>query len=161
MSRFVAPAIRGRLHRARLVRLPGEPEATPTFSVQLAGPAGTGRDCLRWTSGEDCLGEPEVSVTETSPAGAAGATVAPARPAPDLDDHDHERMAHIVLEGYTPKGGDFVSVGPSVVEGMVNRTAVRALCGKEWVPGRDPKRYPLCPTCKEIAESMGWRIPVD
>ncbi len=42
---------------------------------------------------------------------------------------------------------------------MVNRTAVRALCGKEWVPGRDPKRYPLCPTCKEIAESMGWRIP--
>jgi hypothetical protein len=100
-----------------------------------------------------------VSTTETTPAGAAGTIVAPARPSPDLDDQDHERMAHIVLEGYTPKGGDFVSVGPSVVEGMVNRTAVRALCGKEWVPGRDPKRYPLCPTCKEIAESMGWRIP--
>ena len=49
--------------------------------------------------------------------------------------------------------------GPSVVEGMVNRTAVRALCGKEWVPGRDPSRYGLCPTCKEIAESMGWKIP--
>src|SRR5271165_7184323 len=79
--------------------------------------------------------------------------------APDLEDGDHDRMAHIVLEGYTPKGGDFVSVGPSVVEGMVNRTAVRALCGKEWVPGRDPKRYGLCPTCKEIAESMGWEIP--
>ncbi len=101
-----------------------------------------------------------MSVTETGPAGAAGTTVAPARPAPDLDD-DHERMSHIVLEGYTPKGGDFVSVGPSVVEGIVNRTAVRALCGKEWVPGRDPKRYPLCPTCKEIAESMGWQIPSD
>ena len=80
-------------------------------------------------------------------------------PAPDLDDGDHDRMAHIVLEGYTPKGGDFVSTGPSVVEGMVNRTAVRALCGKEWVPGRDPARYGLCPTCKEIAESMGWKIP--
>ena len=47
-------------------------------------------------------------------------------------------MAHIVLEGYTPKDGEFVSTGPSVVEGMVNRTPVRALCGKEWVPGRDP-----------------------
>lgn len=95
---------------------------------------------------------------EVHPAGST--TLAPARPEPDLDDGDHDRFAHIVLEGYTPKeGGDYVALGPSVVEGIVNRTAVRALCGKEWVPGRDPKRYGLCPTCKEIAESMGWAIP--
>ncbi|MGO9855978.1 MAG: DUF3039 domain-containing protein [Acidimicrobiales bacterium] len=94
-----------------------------------------------------------------APAQVGGTTLAPARPAPDLDDGDHDRMAHIVLEGYTPKDGDFVSTGPSVVEGMVNQTPVRALCGKEWVPGRDPARYGLCPTCKEIAESMGWKIP--
>ena len=93
------------------------------------------------------------------PGSSASPTLAPARPAPDLDEGDHDRMAHIVLEGYTPKDGEFVSVGPSVVEGMVNRTPVRALCGKEWVPGRDPGRYGLCPTCKEIAESMGWRVP--
>ena len=71
-------------------------------------------------------------------------------------------MSHIVLEGYTPKKGrkrGFVSTGPSVVEGIVNGTAVRALCGKEWVPGRDPKKYGLCPTCKEIAEGMGWKLP--
>jgi hypothetical protein len=84
--------------------------------------------------------------------------------APQLDG-EHERMAHIVLEGFTPQGedgsdGEFVSAGPSVVEGIVNGTAVRALCGKVWVPGRDPKRYPLCPTCKEIAEGMGWQVPV-
>ncbi len=72
---------------------------------------------------------------------------------------EHERMSHIVLEGYRPKDGDFVSAGNSVVEGMVNGVAVRALCGKTWVPGRDPKRYPVCPTCKEIAESMGWKVP--
>jgi Protein of unknown function (DUF3039) len=107
----------------------------------------------------------EVSGTETIPSpGAAGSTtLAPARPDPDLEDGDHDRMAHIVLEGYTPtkgrKKGKFVSAGPSVVEGIVNGTAVRALCGKEWVPGRDPKRYGLCPTCKEIAEGMGWKIP--
>jgi Protein of unknown function (DUF3039) len=106
-----------------------------------------------------------VSGTETAPTpgGASSTTLAPARPDPDLDDGDHDRMAHIVLEGYTPtKGrrkGKYVAAGPSVVEGIVNRTAVRALCGKEWVPGRDPKRYGLCPTCKEIAESMGWKIP--
>jgi hypothetical protein len=106
-----------------------------------------------------------VSGTETIPSpGAAGSTtLAPARPDPDLDEGDHDRMAHIVLEGYKPtkgrKKGKFISAGPSVVEGIVNGTAVRALCGKEWVPGRDPKRYGLCPTCKEIAESMGWKIP--
>jgi hypothetical protein len=88
-----------------------------------------------------------------------GTTLAPARSEPEIDEGDHDRMAHIVLEGYTPKEGDYVSAGPSVVEGIVNRTAVRALCGKEWVPGRDPKRYGLCPTCKEIAQSMGWKLP--
>jgi len=76
-----------------------------------------------------------------------------------LDEGDHERMSHIVLEGYRPKKGDYVSAGPSVVEGMVNGTPVEALCGKVWVPGRDPKRYPLCPTCKEIAQKMGWAVP--
>jgi Protein of unknown function (DUF3039) len=94
------------------------------------------------------------------PAAGGSTTLAPARPLPDLDEGDHDRMAHIVLEGYHPKdGGDFVSTGPSVVEGIVNGTAVRALCGKEWVPGRNPARYGLCPTCKEIAESMGWKVP--
>lgn len=85
-------------------------------------------------------------------------TVSPVHADPTLDG-DHERMSHIVLEGYTPEGGDFVPAGPTVVEGIVNGTAVRALCGKVWVPGRDPKRYPLCPTCKDIAERQGWKLP--
>ncbi len=84
---------------------------------------------------------------------------APAHVDPTLDEGDHERMSHIVLEGFKPDEGDFVSAGPSVVEGIVNGTAVRALCGKVWVPGRDPRRYSLCPTCKEIAEGMGWKLP--
>ena len=87
--------------------------------------------------------------------------VSPWRPTqvdPELDG-DHERMSHIVLEGFVPEEGDFIAAGPSVVEGMVNGTAVKALCGKIWVPGRNPKRYPLCPTCREIAESRGWKVP--
>ena len=88
----------------------------------------------------------------------AGTTLAPTHVDPELDG-DHERMSHIVLEGFRPEEGDFISAGPSVVEGMVNGTAVKALCGKIWVPGRNPKRYPVCPTCKEIAESRGWKVP--
>jgi hypothetical protein len=87
-----------------------------------------------------------------------GTVVEPIRVDPELDE-DHERMSHIVLEGFKPSEGDFVSAGPTVVEGMVNGTAVKALCGKIWVPGRDPGRYPLCPTCKEIAEARGWKVP--
>ncbi|MNW62908.1 hypothetical protein D3C74_410650 [compost metagenome] len=36
---------------------------------------------------------------------------------------------------------------------------VIALCGKVWVPGRDPKKFPVCPTCKEIYD--GLRAPQD
>ncbi|HEY7931087.1 MAG TPA: DUF3039 domain-containing protein [Acidimicrobiales bacterium] len=75
------------------------------------------------------------------------------------DDGDHERFTHVVLEGYTPKDGEFVPLENSVVEGMINATPVRALCGKVWVPGRDPQRYPICPTCREIAATMGWSLP--
>ena len=86
-------------------------------------------------------------------------TLSPAPTEAVIDEGDHERMSHIVLEGYKPKKGDYVPAGPSVVEGIVNGTAVEALCGKIWVPGRDPKRYPLCPTCKEIAQTRGWNVP--
>ncbi|MFZ1062678.1 MAG: DUF3039 domain-containing protein [Acidimicrobiales bacterium] len=76
-----------------------------------------------------------------------------------IDEGDHERFTHIVLEGYTPKDGEFVPLDNSVVGGMINATPVKALCGKVWVPGRDPQKYPLCPTCKEIATAMGWSLP--
>ena len=78
---------------------------------------------------------------------------------PTTGDADHERFTHIVLEGYTPEEGDFVALGNSVVEGMINATPVTALCGKVWVPGRDPQKYPLCPTCREVATTLGWSLP--
>jgi hypothetical protein len=57
------------------------------------------------------------------------------------EEGDHERFAH-----YAPKD--------KIMEAMVTGTPVRALCGKVWVPSRDPARFPLCPTCKEIYEHM-------
>lgn len=60
---------------------------------------------------------------------------------PTTGDGDHDRFAHYV------KKEDILK---SAVEGM----PVVALCGKVWVPNRDPERYPVCPTCKEIMAKL-------
>jgi hypothetical protein len=62
---------------------------------------------------------------------------------PDLShgDGDHERFAHYVKK-------------VKITESAVTGTPVIALCGKVWVPNRDPKKYPVCPECKNILESM-------
>lgn len=59
-----------------------------------------------------------------------------------VEDGDHERLSHFV-----PKD--------KLMEAMINGTPVVALCGKVWVPTRDPERFPVCPECKEIWENFG------
>lgn len=59
---------------------------------------------------------------------------------------DHERFAHYVRK-------------EKILESALSGEPVTALCGKVWVPGRDPQRFPVCPTCKEIYE--GLRPPED
>jgi hypothetical protein len=41
-----------------------------------------------------------------------------------------------------------------VTEGYVLGTPVLALCGKIFIPSRDPLRFPICPICKKIADSL-------
>jgi hypothetical protein len=69
------------------------------------------------------------------------------------------RVTHIVLEGAKLPDGEFLPTGDCVVTGFVNRTAVTALCGERLVPENDPKKYPICQACAEIAAGMGWRVP--
>ena len=38
---------------------------------------------------------------------------------------------------------------------MVTGQPVVALCGKVWIPTRDASQYPVCPTCRELRDSMG------
>jgi hypothetical protein len=77
-----------------------------------------------------------------------------------VEEGDHERCTHIVLEGDGERGTEeFKPLGVSVAEGAVMGIAVVALCGKRFVPQRDPKRFPICPTCKDIAQQMGWDVP--
>ena len=50
---------------------------------------------------------------------------------------DHERFAHYVDRD-------------KATEATVLGTPVVALCGKVWVPSRDPKKYPVCPECQRL-----------
>lgn len=65
------------------------------------------------------------------------------RPSVTNHDGDHERFAHIV---YAP-GGNAKAL---VTEAMVTGTPIEALCGKVWVPSRNPENFPVCPECIEL-----------
>lgn len=59
------------------------------------------------------------------------------RPETSTDDGDHDRYAHYIRKSDWDRA-------------YIQGKPVRALCGKIWVPSRDPDRYPICPTCREI-----------
>lgn len=58
-----------------------------------------------------------------------------------VDAGDHERFSHYVQKD-------------KILESALSGAPVIALCGKVWTPGRDPEKFPVCPTCKEIYESL-------
>lgn len=58
-----------------------------------------------------------------------------------LEDGDHERYSHYVQKN-------------KITESAVLGTPVIALCGKKWIPGRDPEKFPVCPDCKKIYEGL-------
>jgi len=59
---------------------------------------------------------------------------------------DHERFSHYVRK-------------EKILESALSGDPVVALCGKIWVPGRDPNKFPVCPVCTEIY--AGLRAPQD
>jgi hypothetical protein len=58
-----------------------------------------------------------------------------------LSDGDHERFAHIIRKS-------------DEMRGYVMGEEVVALCGKRWVPSRDPQRFPVCPECRSALTAM-------
>jgi hypothetical protein len=54
---------------------------------------------------------------------------------------DHERFAHYVRKN-------------KIMESALSGKPVIALCGKVWVPGRDPNKFPVCPICQEIYNGL-------
>lgn len=64
----------------------------------------------------------------------------------EVEPGDHERFAHYVRK-------------EKILDSALSGKPVIALCGKVWVPGRDPNKFPVCPICKEIYD--GLRAPQD
>ena len=58
-----------------------------------------------------------------------------------IEPGDHERFSHYVKK-------------EKILQSALTGKPVRALCGKKWTPGRDPEKFPVCPSCKEIYEKM-------
>jgi hypothetical protein len=76
-----------------------------------------------------------------STAGTVLEVIEEAAPRTAYEDGDHERFAHYVKK-------------EKILESALSGDPVIALCGKVWVPGRDPGRFPVCPTCKEILDQL-------
>ena len=83
-----------------------------------------------------------MSTLEPEPERVGGlGTLTEAVPQTSHGDGDHERFAHYVKRD-------------KMMDSALSGSPVVALCGKVWVPGRDPKKYPVCPMCKEIFEGL-------
>ena len=57
------------------------------------------------------------------------------------EDGDHDRYSHYVQK-------------EKILASALSGKPVIALCGKVWTPGRDPEKFPVCPTCKEIYDGL-------
>jgi hypothetical protein len=58
-----------------------------------------------------------------------------------VDEGDHDRYSHYVKKD-------------KILTSALSGKPVIALCGKVWVPGRDPEKFPVCPACKDIYEKL-------
>lgn len=54
---------------------------------------------------------------------------------------DEEKFSHYVKK-------------QKILESAITGQPVRAMCGKLWTPTRDPEKFPVCPECKDVYESM-------
>ena len=59
----------------------------------------------------------------------------------DTDEGEHDRFSHYVRKS-------------DIMRANIEGVPAVALCGKKWIPNRDPDKYPVCPTCKELYEAL-------
>lgn len=78
---------------------------------------------------------------ELSGAGTSTATIEREELRQEVEPGDRERFSHYVRK-------------EKIMESALSGEPVIALCGKVWTPGRDPKKFPVCPECKEVYEGL-------
>jgi len=59
----------------------------------------------------------------------------------DIEEGDHDTFSHYVKK-------------EDILKAHVEGVPVKAICGKVWVPHKDPEKYPICPDCQKIYERM-------
>lgn len=79
------------------------------------------------------------------------ATPPDTRTVPQTDGGDHDRFAHYIR---TPGQ----SAGAAILQAGFDGDELEALCGKRFIPNRDPRKFQICPSCKEILEHMKGEI---
>tara|TARA_B100000902_G_C27067319_1_gene792215 strand:- start:374 stop:628 length:255 start_codon:yes stop_codon:yes gene_type:complete len=79
--------------------------------------------------------------TTHGPAGTLDQVEADTNTDDSVAEGDHDRFAHYVKKD-------------KIMRSALSGNPVVALCGKIWVPGRDPEKFPVCPSCKKIYEQM-------
>lgn len=97
----------------------------------------------------DTFADPGRATSHPEPAGSPQRTAVLEREVVEeqrVEPGDHERFAHYVRK-------------EKILQSALSGDPVIALCGKVWVPGRDPNRFPVCPACKEVYQ--GLRAPED
>src|SRR5919199_1651563 len=87
------------------------------------------------------LSSPVTSPSTPDPSGQGTAVLDRQQVEQPVEPGDHERFAHYVRK-------------EKVLESALSGEPVIALCGKVWVPGRDPSKFPVCPMCKEIYDGL-------
>jgi hypothetical protein len=63
---------------------------------------------------------------------------------PDLDQPDTG----------SPDDHSHVAKKADIMRALVEGGKVKALCGVEFEPVRDPSRFPVCPTCAKLLEGV-------
>jgi hypothetical protein len=92
------------------------------------------------------------STTPSSPSGPQH-PAAPSSPAGGTGVLEREELREQVSPGDDERYAHYVRKD-KITASAVSGQPVIALCGKVWTPGRDPRKYPVCPTCKAIYEGM-------
>lgn len=85
--------------------------------------------------------EPLETQPSTSQPSGGTATIERTETREVVEPGDAERFAHYVKK-------------EKILESAVTGAPVIALCGKVWVPGRDPNKFPVCPACKDILDGV-------
>lgn len=64
-----------------------------------------------------------------------------------------EKTKDFLTESGEPRYAHYAD-SVSVTEGYITGKPVLAICGKLFVPSRDPKKFPICPICEKIMEAL-------